>query len=422
MPIATAALTLAPSAAGWRAAAVTPRGETSVQEAASFAQAVEAGFELAGELRLDQGIAGSVPITVALPARVGVFERMCLPSVDEEELAGMVRLQFEKSLPYPVEEASIGVQILERSHGEPAQTTLLACCLPHAAAETVCAPLLQRQRSPQRLTLWAMQVAAQAPAGVLACGIWREEEAFVFGIFEDRRLGFVEMVSLACEDLAGSLSRALMSAGMAGAPLGFTEVLLEKSLAPLADAVAAALGAPVREIEWQPDPEAGLDLTPEPWRAAAARRERQGRRRKELAAAGGVYGVLLVSALIFLGLESGRLERVRKQTRLLQPQMEAVLDQQSRWNALAPAVDQRRYAVELLYQAFQSLPTPETRITRFELAPGQFMLQGEAPDARQAVMCAENLRKRPELAGFKFESGQPVILPNEHAQFGISGK
>ena len=116
------------------------------------------------------------------------------------------------------------------------------------------------------------------------------------------------------------------------------------------------------------------------------------------------------------------LEKLKKEATSLQVRVDSVLDQKARWKALAPAIDQRRFAVELLFQTCQSLPTPEARITRFDLGQGQFMVEGETPNAQQAVEFGEKLRGRPELSDFRFESGQPVILANEHAQFRIFGK
>ncbi len=428
-----ASLILVPALCGWRAIATTARGESSAQEAPSFAEAVAAGCALSAELRLDKT---PVPVSVALPARQVVFERLTLPSADREELAGMVRLQFEKSLPYPIEETAFGFEVLsqnvtpvaggaEGETPEPVlQTTLLACGAHHGAVAALCAPLLERQ-FPQRLTLWAMHLAAQAPAGEVACGLWREEDNLVFGIFEDRRLGFVEILASAEEALV-VLPRALMSAEMAGAPVAFRAVLLDPALASLSGPLAAFLGVPILELDLAQAsalPEGNtVDLAPESWRAEQARKQRLAKRRSQIAITVAAYATLLLVALVYLGIQSGRLETLRKQAATLRPRVDAVLDQKARWKALAPAIDHRRFAVELLFQTCQSLPTAEARITRFDLGPGQFMVEGETPNAQQAVEFGEKLKARPELSDFRFESGQPVILANEHAQFRIFGK
>lgn len=407
-------------------------GESSVQESATFAEAVTAGFALVSELRLDKS-GSQLPVKVALPARHSVFERLTLPSGDRDELAGMVRLQFEKSLPYPAEETALGFQILSQiaapaGNGEetPAgvQTTLLACGAHHAAISTFCAPLLAHC-FPQRLIPWALHVAAQAPAGEVSCGLWREEGELLFAIFENRRLGFVEILASA-DDVLSALPRALMSAEMAGVPTDFHAVLLDPSLAGLAEPLTAFLGAPMREIALRLGelPEGGdsIDLTPESWRAEQAAKKRYRTLRRQLCLAGAAYALLVAAALVYLGILGGQLETAKKEAASIQTRADTVLDQQNRWKALAPAIDQRLFAVELLFQTCQSLPNPEARITRFDLARGQFMVEGEALNAQQAIEFVEKLKSQPSLADFRFESGQPVILANEHAQFRIFGK
>ncbi len=416
----SSSILLAPSTCGWRVMAVTDCGDWSVEEGASFADVLKAGFALAEELRLGKRDLRLLPVNVALPVRCGVFERLTLPSTDREELSPMVRLQFEKNLPYPVEETSFGFQVLSQTDTE---TTLMACAAHEAALSVLCAPLLERG-TPRSLDFWAMHVAAQAPANSVACGVWREEENVAFGVFENGRLGFVELLSGEA-DVRFVLPGVLIRAEMAGAPVDFTEVLFDPTLAEIGKALAALFGAPVRQILPQggePTAVDTVDLTPGKWRAEQNLRERRLRLRRRIAAAAIVYAAVLGASLAYLGIQNQRLETLRKQVFSLQPQVDAVIDLQARWKALAPAIEKRRFAVELLFQAWQCLPSADIRITRFELAPNQIVVEGEAPDAQQAILFAEKLKAHPELADYRFESAPPVLLPNEHAQFRIFGK
>lgn len=355
----------------------------------------------------------------------------------------MVRLQFEKSLPYPLEETAVAFQILSHTRTEvPAasnpesgevgnselldQTTLLACGVHHPAAESLCAPLLEQRQYPQSLTLWALHVAAQAPSGSIACGLWREEDQLLFGIFENRRLGFIETLTPS-EDPLAALPRVLMSAEMAGAPVEFSAVLIDPSLANLAESLCSFLAAPVRELlppgqSIEPLPGEPLDLSPETWRAEQVRQERFLRLRKQLIAAAALYAVILLLAFGYLGIQSQQLNAAKKEVAGLQTRVDNILERQARWKALAPAIEQQRFALEILFQTFQSLPTPDARITQFDLSRNQLMIEGEMPDAQQAIAFGEQLKKRPELNEFRFESGPPRLLPNDHAQFQIFGK
>ena len=142
----------------------------------------------------------------------------------------------------------------------------------------------------------------------------------------------------------------------------------------------------------------------------------------QVAVAGVAYGVLLLLAFVMVAIIGRRLRTVETELAIAQPQVDAVLAQQTRWKSLAPAIDPERYSVELLYQVFQSLPSAEVKITQFEQSPVDFRVQGEAPDASQAVALQEKLKSQPSLSGYQFEAGNPILLPNDHAQFSISGK
>ena len=412
-------LALAPAACGWRAAAVTQRGECSMQESATFSEAAAAAFALASELRLNKAGGRGVAVHVALPLRCAVCERLTLPAVENGEQAGMVRLQFEKSLPYPAEETALGFQIVAQNGS---QTTLLACAAHQCALESVFAPLLERQ-FPGSVTLWAMHLAAQSHGEAAVCALWREEEEIVFGVFENGRLGFAEILPGGSGAVCSALPCALMRAELAGAVGNFEAVLLDPALDALRESLAGFFGVPVRALLLQCMERGDApDLTPATWRAEAARRERSRRRWKQAVIAGAVYCAIGFAALLSLAIQGRRLEALRKEAAALRPQMETILSRQNRWRALAPAIDPRRFAAELLFQAWQCLPTPETRITRFELGGSQWLIEGEAPSAQQAIAFSEALKHRPGLEDCRFESAPPVILPNEHAQFRIFGK
>ena len=60
----------------------------------------------------------SVPVHLALPCQDILLERLSLPSTDREELSGMIQLQLEKTLPFPLEEISSGFLIVEQHETE----------------------------------------------------------------------------------------------------------------------------------------------------------------------------------------------------------------------------------------------------------------------------------------------------------------
>ncbi len=409
-------LLLAPAPCGWRALAVTPRGEWIAEECGSFAEAVTRGEELVAGF----GRSKELPVEVALPARCGVFERLTLPSIDADELDSMVRLQFEKNLPYPAEETSVSFQTLSQNGQE---TTLMACAVHEPEASALCAPLLEgAQRAvPVRMAFWAMHAAAQAGTVSAACGLWREEGRTLFGIFEKGRLGFIETLAEG-GGLCSALPGILMRAEIAGAPVEFAEMLLDPALREAGPELEAFFGVPTRSLQARGGEIGGVDLTPGQWRAEQTRRARRGQLVRRLILAAILYVAALIAGFVCLGLQNRQLDTLRRQAAVLQPRVDGVIERQARWKALAPAVDKQQFAVERLFQAWQCLPSAETRITRFELGRGQLTLEGEAPNAQQAIEYAEKIKKQPGLGDYHFEAGPPAILPNEHAQFRIFGK
>jgi len=340
-----------------------------------------------------------------IPIHCGVFERMTLPSVDRGELLGMVRLQFEKSLPYPMEETSLGVQILSQTATE---TTLMACAV-HEAALPKCDPV------PERMTFRAMHLALQADS---AYALWQEENHLVFGVFENRRLGFVEILSESDDPLA-ALPGICLRVEMEGAH--FSSALLDSRLQSLHEPLEALLRMPVQFMSDEIRPlEEEIDFTPNSWRQEKARKERRELWQRRIIAVAILYGIGLLGFIGYLAFQSHRLAALNQKIFHMQPSFNASLERQALQTALAPAIDAQHYTVETLYQVWLCLPSAETRITRFECAPGQLSVEGEAPNARQAIEFAEKLKQ--QLPGYRFESTPPIILPNDHAQFRIFGK
>ncbi len=413
---------LAPSSHGWRAR-VTTGLRPHTQEVPTFTGAVAA---------LPPYYSGQI-VSVALPTRLVIFERFTFPSLDRSELEGMVRLQLEKTLPYPVEETTHCFQILAPSRdpgaefAEPGaaaapESTVVVCVLHNPAVESFCMPLLHRRRFPERLSVWAMHVAAQAPAAGAACGLWQEEEEVVFAVFENGILSFTEMIA-SPDSLLDDFPQVLMGAELAGASTEFCAVLLDPALDRFREPIAGLLNAPFHELVFETLPVEGpIDLTLEAWRAELVRQEGRRKLKMRLATVGLAYAALLLLALAYLGILGRQLRSVQNELAAVQPQVDDVIARQARWRSLEAAIDQRRFTVELLYQVFQGLPSPEVRITQFDESPTQFTVEGEAPDASQAIQLGEKLKAEPTLNDFSFEAGQPTILANEHAQFRIFGK
>jgi len=264
----------------------------------------------------------------------------------------------------------------------------------------------------------------QAPQMGIAAGLWQEDEGVVFAVFENGALSFMETIG-SPDDVSAELPQALMSAELAGASTEFCTVLLDPALASLRESVTQFFGVPAQELSTLDDAldvNPPVDLTLESWQAELARVARLGKLKARLIGVGIVYAALVLLAFGFLGAQGRRLEALDKELATVQPQVDAVIAQKSRWKAMAPAIDRSRFTTELLLQIVQSLPSADVRLTQFDQSPTQFMVEGEAPDANQAIQFSDKLKATPGLNEFQFEAGPPSILSNDHAQFRIFGK
>ena len=442
------AASLAPAPNGWRARIITG-AQTQAQNASSFAEAVAT---------LPAKTASALDVSVALPTRFAIVERLTLPSLDIQELDGMVRLQLEKTLPYAIEDTTYGFQILSTHTGEAKpqpvavtvlasseveiesipdtsaeaspesvpvpETTLVVWVIHNSAVEQFCESLLIRKQFPRRLTIWAMHIAVQAPATGTAAGLWQEDEGVVFAVFENGALSFMETIG-SPDNVSVELPQALMSAELAGASTEFCAVLIDPALASLQESVTEFFGVPSQELSPLDDAldvNPPVDLTLESWQAELARIAQAGKLKARLITAGIVYALLLLLAFGYLGAQGRRLRTLEVELTVVQPEVDAVLAQQTGWKALAPAINRSRFTAELLLQIVQALPSADVRLTQFDQTPTQFMVEGEAPDANQAIQFGEKLKATPGLSEFQFEASPPSILSNDHAQFRIFGK
>ena len=399
---------LMPAAHGWRT--VRPGGEqagTTMEEAIS-------------------GLPPAMPLHLSLPCQSVLMERLVLPSQAREELEGMVALQLEKTLPYPIEEVTWSFDAwplpVQEAEGETSAVLTLAVHTP--VLEELCAPLQSGGRLPQRVACYAQQLAAQAPEGEVALLLWHELGQTVVALAERRHLSWAQpLTTVNGEEVLAELPGLLLTAEMQGVETNYTQVLLAPECAEWMPGLQAAGGQ--RFGGW-PTPAtlaaAGANLLPPSWQEAGGKHARRERLRARLILGGMLYLLLLAGAFLFLAFRKQAVQKLNVEIARTRPLIETTQRQQARWAALAPAVDPGRSAVGILYLVSKNRPQDDVRITVFDFAPSQFMVEGEAPSAPLAVDFVERLRKEPELSAFNLESGPPQILPNEHAQFRIFGK
>ena len=400
---ATAAL-LTPDAHGWR-----------VRLPGGTFQSVKTLGEVAAALPLNQ------LIHLALPCHAALIERLKFPSTDRDELAGMLQLQLEKTLPYPVEEVSNGFDVISQEENE---STLVSVSANNAQLDRLCAPLRSRAQLPQKVTVYAMHVAAScAPDRTTLC-VWPEDGQLVLAICEGGKLGYAQTLpGLDAATVLAELPAFLLSAEMEGVPVEFAAIRVEQGCAGLRDELGGYFSKPVEIISFDTAlPEPATNLVPPAWVEEARRNQRAGSLKQRLQTAAALYLVLVAAAFLYLAWLKHNVQKLDVQIAQTEPLVAATEKQQAKWQALAPAVEPSRYTVEIMNLLYANRPSAEVKFTVIESGLVQWKVEGEAPKAGDAIDFIEKLKKDPGLGAFKIDAPPPALLPTEAAHFTIYGK
>ncbi|HMC24595.1 MAG TPA: hypothetical protein VKH14_03890 [Candidatus Udaeobacter sp.] len=411
-----------PTAHGWNflrsSTAASPRE----------AVAGSAGQNGSWNVRKLQTLGEAVPLLSAtddfvlgLPVAAVLAQRFRLPSVDPAEFPEMIRIQIEKVLPFSAEDVTTDFEVIEQDENE---SVVSAVAIRNEQLAELAAPLLDRGFIPRQVTVYAAQRASTyAPKGN-ALLIYPEGEALVYAVTENGKLSLTRVFENGNgEQLQLELPQLRMSAELQGINASSPNVLLDESYYQMRDTVQGILASPTEIVSVElPPASIKLNLLPESWRRRRSQLIRQIEWRKRLLWIGGAYVGLLFLLFAYLGLLRFQIGRI--DTRIAQdaPGTQFVRATEANWKALAPAIDTRYYPVEILLHIFESLPSPEVRITAYNQSARQVSIDGEANTAALAYQFIEKIKKNPDLRVFQFEMAAPRILPNDHAQFRLEGK
>ena len=358
---------------------------------------------------------------LGLPVTAVLAQRFRLPTVDPAEFPEMIRIQIEKMLPFSADEVTTDFELIEQNESE---SVVSAVAIRNEQLAEIAGPLLENGYIPRQVTVYAAQRAStHAPKGN-AVLVYPEGETLVYAMTENGKLSLARAFESANGDqLHMELPQLRLSAELQGINASSPSVLLDESCYQLRDTVQEILASSTEivGIELPPAP-VKLNLLPESWRRRRSQLIKQAEWRKRLIWAGSAYAGLLFLLLVYLGLMRFQIGRLDRQIAHDAPETEFVRATETHWKALAPAIDSRYYPVEILLHLFESLPSPDVRITAYNQSARQISVDGEANTAALAYEFIEKIKKNPELRIFQFDMAAPRILPNDHAQFRLEGK
>jgi hypothetical protein len=360
-------------------------------------------------------------LVLSLPVSAVLAQRFRLPTVDPAEFPEMVRIQIEKALPFSLDELTTDFELIEQNENE---SVISAVAVRNEQLAEIAAPLLEKGFIPRQVTVYAAQRATtHAPEG-RALFIYPEGEALVSAVTENGKVSLTRTLDgVAPEQLQMDLPQLALSAELQGITASFPNILLDESCYELRETVGGILASPTELVGIEAPPASvKLNLLPESWRQRRSQLVRRGEWRKRLIWAGGAYAGLLFLVVLYLAymrLAIGHFDRLIARDA---PQTEFVRAAEANWKSLAPAIDSRYYPVEILMHLFESLPSPDVRITTYNQSARQISVEGEANSAALVYQFADKVKKNPGLEVFHFEMAAPRILPNDHAQFRLEGK
>ena len=361
-------------------------------------------------------------VHLALPCSSALLERMTLPSVDRDELNGMVQLQLEKTLPYPVEEASSDFDVISQADSE---STLLSVVANHSQLDRLCEPLRIKALVPEKVTVYAQHVAATCPLDETVLCLWPEDGQLVVAVCERGKLGYAQTLPHTDpSSVMAELPAVLLRADMEGVPTEFARARIEQGCGGLRDHLAALLEKPVDVFSFDDSlPEPTTNLVPAPWLEERRRNQSSGQMKGRLQIMAMLYLVVVAAACLYLAWMKRQVQTLDAEIAQTQPLVEYQQAIQQRWETLIPAIEPGRSAVEVLNLLFTNLPqSKDLKFTLFEFGPKNFKIECEAPNAQLWTEFTEKLRKEAGLSIFKLETPAPAFLNDGRVKFTIYGK
>jgi len=363
-----------------------------------------------------------VPFQFALPCYPLIMERLRLPAVERGELEGMVHLQWEKALPFLPEEITGNFLTLETGEGH---SIVWSSAVSLGSLEEFSACWRKLRRWPKRMAPYVCHVAAKCPADETVLVVYAEPGHWVLAVIEDRRPSWVHVIpSMDGPRFAAEFPSLQLTANLEGAPTTYSRVLVTAETAATEEALRATLDVPIERLPLVPPSDnLEIDLLPTGWRAESQQRHSGQRLRHQLMIAGAVYLAVIIAGAVHVGLLQHQAAQLDADLKVQRPTIAAMEARKTLWNALAPAINPRHYAVEMLYLLQRCLPDEKVQFTEFEQTAQEWRVVGEAPSASLAIDYLAKLKRDPDLSSNQITADPPRLLPpNDRAQFQVIGK
>jgi hypothetical protein len=383
--------------------------------------------ELVGRLPAD------AVVSVGLDSADVLVSLFRLPAAEGEELRGMVSMQLEKVLPFPVEEVVFDAVVVESiaagDAGEGGEDREVASIsVPLGSVEEACGILRERGVRIGAVGVYAEELGFRWRGAGEVLAFWMESGRLVVGLYRGGALVWADTFAVPDGDAAAGyleeeLARRLVSAEfagmswsgcrlMVGAGAELIRTTVERIFGRISEGFEVGLTEPVRGA-----------FKPASWAAAESQEQNRNRVQAGLQRVVMAYLMVILGFVGYLAFLKRKANGLEQRIQSLQPVVAETREREQRWRGLAPAIEPERMLIEVLNQINQARTSEEVRITEFTSSPQEFILAGEASSYAEAVDYTEKLKGSADLSrNFQLTAGNPQILPNERAQFRITGR
>jgi Tfp pilus assembly protein PilN len=371
------------------------------------------------------GVASSLaaiksPVVLSLSSTQLLLRVMELPSVDDEELAGMVELQVDKFSPFPVDQMVVSHEVLTR--GESKCTVVVAVARQQTVDDAgsvlneqgirisrVDAALLSRWKSMSdsgQLTRDGRETLVVVSDDTVE--VLTHESGRLIGLSCLGRVGDLEDAQIAAE-IAKEVAHVVVAIEVERGRAGSHQITLwsdSETTAPFAQALRQACEGDVKEqpLGILPSTVQGtaaraltggalIDLTPQSWRAAKSSKRFRRQMLGSAVAVLAVWGLLVGGGLGWLAFEQARLDALNGEAdRLLAPANE-VRRLRLQVNMIERYTNHTYSALECLREISQVLPEGAD-LTSFTYRKGEGVdIGGEADSGRLVSAFNEALNR-----------------------------
>ncbi len=133
-----------------------------------------------------------------------------------------------------------------------------------------------------------------------------------------------------------------------------------------------------------------------------------------------VFSALAVLAVLYLSVQEKTATKLEEEVASTAPAAAAVRKTMGRWKALAPALEQPRFALVQLNDITSLMPPSGIVVRKYEAKLDEIEIRGEAREARLADQFIEDIKKHKNLSRYEWSMPRPEVKTT--ASFRAQGK